>query len=365
VARLHPGNRPQVQRGRFLYGRYLHEVLGVPVGLIDNSWGGSAAEAWIRRTTIDADPRFQTHLGFMRQREADIASGKAKTEHDAAMAKWKLAADKAKAEGKTPPAAPQSPRHGSTATPAPAIFSPAWSTPRSAMVSRASSGIRANPTPPAPTITPSSSRFSLSNGARNGAKATSRSTGSSSPITWRRNPPPARALGPNSAKPKPKTQRLPNTGQAVIIDLGEGQDIHPRNKHDVAARLVRWALAKDYGMKIRYRSPEYQSMTVAGGKVTVTLDCFGSKLRAFDVAEARGFAICGEDKVWHSATGKVVASNKVEVSHPEVPAPIAVRYAWADNPVCNLFSDDGLPVTPFRTDDFEMTTKPKPPAPKI
>ncbi|NBQ59436.1 MAG: sialate O-acetylesterase, partial [Opitutaceae bacterium] len=70
----------------FLYGRYLHEILGVPVGLIDNSWGGSAAEAWIRRETIEADPRFQTHMGFMRQREAEIASGKTKTDHEAALA---------------------------------------------------------------------------------------------------------------------------------------------------------------------------------------------------------------------------------------------------------------------------------------
>eukprot|EP01035_Chromulina_nebulosa_P006986 gene6986-9414_t len=158
--------------------------------------------------------------------------------------------------------------------------------------------------------------------------------------------------------------RVPNTGQAVIIDIGEGRDIHPRNKYDVASRLVRWALVKDYGLKFPYRSPEYKSVKIADGKATVTLDCFGSTLRAFDVTEARGFAICGEDKVWKWASAKIVGNDQVEVSHPEIPNPIAVRYAWADNPVCNLFSADGLPVTPFRTDDFEMTTKPKPPAPK-
>ena len=157
-----------------------------------------------------------------------------------------------------------------------------------------------------------------------------------------------------------KTQKLANTGQAVIIDLGEGKDIHPRNKHDVAARLVRWALVKDYGQKLPYRSPEFKSVEIAGNKATITLDCFGSTLRAFDVAEARGFAICGEDKVWRWANGKVIAPDKVEVWSTEVAAPIAVRYAWADNPVCNLFSNDGLPVTPFRTDDFDMITKPKP-----
>jgi sialate O-acetylesterase len=76
-----------------------------------------------------------------------------------------------------------------------------------------------------------------------------------------------------------------------------------------------------------------------------------------------GFAVCGEDKVWHWAKGTLVANNKVELTCKDVPKPVAVRYAWADNPVCNLFSNEGLPVTPFRTDDFEMITKPKPPTP--
>jgi sialate O-acetylesterase len=158
-----------------------------------------------------------------------------------------------------------------------------------------------------------------------------------------------------------KTLALANTGQAVIIDLGEGKDIHPKNKHDVAARLVRWALVKDYGLKFAYRSPEFKSVAIEGAKATITLDCFGSSLRAFDVVEARGFAVCGADRVWHWATGKVLGKDKVEVSSDAVAAPVAVRYAWADNPVCNLFSAEGLPVTPFRTDDFEKTTKPKAP----
>jgi sialate O-acetylesterase len=154
--------------------------------------------------------------------------------------------------------------------------------------------------------------------------------------------------------------KLPNTGQAVITDLGEGRDIHPKNKRDVAARLVRWALAKDYGINILFRSPEFKSVEFNGNKATVTVDCFGSSLRPFDVLEARGFAVCGEDKVWHWATGKILGKDRVEVWSDAVPAPVAVRYAWADNPVCNLTSQEGLPLTPFRMDDFEMTTKPAP-----
>ena len=156
-----------------------------------------------------------------------------------------------------------------------------------------------------------------------------------------------------------KTMKLPKTGQAVIIDLGEGKDIHPRNKHDVAARLVRWALVQDYGLNFPYRSPEFKSMEVAGPKAVITFDCFGSSLRPFDQDQVTGFAVCGADKVWHWAKGTVQGKDKVEVSSDQVATPVAIRYAWADNPVCNLFSNDGLPVTPFRTDDFEMTTRPK------
>jgi sialate O-acetylesterase len=127
----------------------------------------------------------------------------------------------------------------------------------------------------------------------------------------------------------------------------------------VAARLVRWALVKDYGMKFPYRSPEFKAIEVADNKALLTFDCFGSSLRPFDVDQVHGFSICGEDKVWHWAKGMVRGKDKVEVWCDQVATPVAVRYAWADNPVCNLFSNDGLPVTPFRTDDFQMITRPK------
>jgi sialate O-acetylesterase len=157
-----------------------------------------------------------------------------------------------------------------------------------------------------------------------------------------------------------KTQNtIKNGGQAVIIDLGEANDIHPKNKRDVAERLARWALVKDYGMKLPYRSPEFKSAGFADGKAIVTLDTFGSSLRTVDVGDVKGFVVCGEDKKWTWAEAKIIGKDKLEVSARTVTKPVAVRYAWADNPVCNLYTTDGLPVTPFRSDDFEMLTKPK------
>jgi sialate O-acetylesterase len=157
-----------------------------------------------------------------------------------------------------------------------------------------------------------------------------------------------------------KTQTaIKNGGQAVIVDLGESNDIHPKNKRDVAERLARIALAKDYGLKLPFRSPEWKSATIEGSKAIVTLDTFGSSLRTVDVSEVQGFVVCGEDKKWVWAMAKIIGKDQIEVTAPSVSKPIAVRYAWSDNPVCNLFSIEGLPVTPFRSDEFEMLTKPK------
>ena len=354
-----PANAKDFSAIGYLYGRYLYDILDVPVGLIDNAWGGSAAEAWVRRETIEKDPRFAGLIAGAKQREADAASAKTKADFEAATEKHKVASAAAKAAGKTATPPPQNPL--------------AWLS-GNARPGNIFAGV-VNPT-----LGYGIKGVIWYQGESNAGRAYEHAQLFPFLIEqWRKEQgqgdfsfywvqladfmaeksAPGESTWAELRETQTKALRLPNTGQAVIIDIGEGRDIHPRNKYDVASRLVRWALAKDYGMKFPYRSPEYQSMAVAGNKVTVTLDCFGSKLRAFDVAEARGFAICGQDKVWQWANANVVGNNQVEVSHPAVPAPIAVRYAWADNPVCNLFSTDGLPVTPFRTDDFEMTTKPK------
>ncbi|MSU50827.1 MAG: sialate O-acetylesterase [Opitutus sp.] len=341
----------------FLYGRYIHEIVGVPVGLIDNAWGGSAAEAWVRRETIEQEPRFQALMEATRKREAGLLSEKGKADAERAMEEWKAASAKAKAEKTPPPRAPT-----------------AWLA-GNARPGNIFAGVMN------PTLGYGMKGVVWYQGESNAGRAYEHAELFPFLIEqWRKEwgqgdfsfywvqladfkaekSDPGESDWAELRETQTKTMRLPNTGQAVIIDLGEGKDIHPRNKHDVAARLARWALVKDYGLKFPYRSPEFKSLAIAGGTATVTLDCFGSTLRAFDVAEVRGFAVCGEDRVWHWATGKVIAPDKVEVTSDRVAAPIAVRYAWADNPVCNLFSNDGLPVTPFRTDDFEMTTKPKP-----
>ncbi|MDB5385619.1 MAG: hypothetical protein JWM11_1265, partial [Planctomycetaceae bacterium] len=152
------------------------------------------------------------------------------------------------------------------------------------------------------------------------------------------------------------TMKLPNTGEAVIIDIGEGKDIHPKNKVDVGRRLARWALAKDYGIKIPYHSPQYKSMEKQGNKIALTFDYVDGGWRPFDVNEPRGFAIAGEDNKFVWASAKVLPDGKIEVWSDKVAAPTSVRYGWATNPVVNMFSQAGLPLTPFRTDDLPGVT---------
>ena len=151
------------------------------------------------------------------------------------------------------------------------------------------------------------------------------------------------------------TLRVPNTGQAVIIDIGEADDIHPKNKQDVGYRLALWALAKDYGKTdLVYSGPVYQSMKVDGDKVTIAFDHVGGGLVAKDGA-LKGFAVAGQDKKFFWADAKIVGDTVV-VSSKDVPLPVAVRYAWANNPECNLYNKADLPASPFRTDDWPGVT---------
>ncbi len=150
--------------------------------------------------------------------------------------------------------------------------------------------------------------------------------------------------------------KLPHTGEAVIIDIGEGKDIHPKNKVDVGRRLARWALANEYKIDVPFHSPQYKSMEVVDGKAVLTFDHVGNGWRPFDVAEPQGFAIAGEDKKFYWAKANILKDGRIEVSSPDVAKPVSVRYAWADNPVCNMYNNAGLPLTPFRTDDWPGVT---------
>ncbi|RZK82366.1 MAG: 9-O-acetylesterase [Pedobacter sp.] len=153
-----------------------------------------------------------------------------------------------------------------------------------------------------------------------------------------------------------QTLSLLNTGMAVAIDIGDAVDIHPKNKQEVGRRLALIALAKNYGIKIPFSGPVYQSQQIAGkNSIQLSFTSAEGGLKTKDGAELKGFAIAGADKKFYWATAKI-EGNKIIVSSPDVNDPIAVRYAWANNPVCNLVNGAGLPASPFRTDQWADTT---------
>jgi len=143
---------------------------------------------------------------------------------------------------------------------------------------------------------------------------------------------------------------VPNTGLAVAIDVGDPGNLHPPRKAEIGERLALWALGTTYGKKIVHSGPLYKSSRIEGNRIRIQFQQTGSGLEARD-GELKGFAIAGQDRKFHWASARI-EGDSVLVSSPEVSAPVAVRYAWAGSPVCNLYNKEGLPASPFRTDDW-------------
>lgn len=314
----------------YYYGQYLSRVLKVPVGMIDNAWGGSAAEAWVPRESLKTSPILQKILDRAEDMETKIAA--------------------------TPTDKPNPWLSGN------------------ARPGNLYQGVLH------PVIGYGIKGVIWYQGETNASRAWEYRTLFPHLIQeWRKAwkqgdfpfywvqladfkdevATPGESDWAELREAQTLAMKLPKTGQAVIIDLGEARDIHPKSKQFVAARLARWALANDYGKSLVHRSPEMKEITIEGGKARVKLNLYGGKLRPFDTNAIQGFAICGEDHVWVAANAKIHQPDQIEVSSANVPNPIAVRYAWANNPVVNLTNEQGLPLTPFRSDDFRLLTQPK------
>ena len=149
-------------------------------------------------------------------------------------------------------------------------------------------------------------------------------------------------------------KNVKNSGLASAIDVGDAADIHPKEKKTVGERLALIALARDYGKPVVYQGPTFRSLTIRGAEAVVAFDHTEGGLvpRGGPLGE---FALAGSDRKWHWATAKI-EGNRVVLSSPEVPNPVAARYAWQTNPVATLTNGAGLPAVPFRTDDWPGIT---------
>jgi len=153
-----------------------------------------------------------------------------------------------------------------------------------------------------------------------------------------------------------QTLEVVNTGMAVAIDVGEADQIHPKNKQAVAHRLALNARALAYGEEVEFSGPLHERTSVEGSSIRLHFNHSTGGLKSRDGGRLTGFAIAGEDRefVWAEAR---IEGREIVVSSPRVPAPIAVRYAWADNPICNLVNGAELPASPFRTDTWNWERK--------
>ncbi len=149
---------------------------------------------------------------------------------------------------------------------------------------------------------------------------------------------------------------LPRTGMAVTMDIGNPANIHPGNKHEVGRRLALWALAHDYGRQdLVYSGPLYASSRVEGDRIVISFDHVAEGLITLDGEAPSHFEIAGSDREFRPAEARI-EGDAVVVQSDDVPNPVAVRYAWRDDAEPNLANSAGLPASPLRTDDWPLVT---------
>ncbi len=324
----------------YFFGRQLYQTINVPIGLINNAWGGSACEAWINRDLLRAEPAYEPMLKRWKMMQASYEALEAEA----------LLNDDEKKQFENLKRQLRGNHNPSN------IYN-------GVLKSHLGYGIRGAIWYQGESNAGRAYQYRelfplmISNWRDEWGQG-------DFPFYWvqladfrNENAEPGESSWAELREAQTMTMdKLANTGEAVIIDTGEGYDIHPKNKQAVGRRLARWALAKNYGVDIPCQSPRYKSMEKSGDTITLTFDHVGTGWRPFDVREARGFAIAGEDKTFVWAQTKILKDGRIEIISFEVADPVAVRYGWAENPVVNMFNNAGLPLTPFRTDEWPGIT---------
>ncbi len=340
----------------YFFGRDLQKALNVPIGLIHTSWGGTRAEAWTSRPTLEAHEEWKNEPANYEKAKADYP--KALEKYKADLQKHKEAVKTAEKESKQPPKAPKAPSNPRPQDVPAALYN--------GMI--------------APLIPYAIKGAIWYQGESNAGKAYAYRKLFPTMIQnwrddWKQGDFPflfvqLAPFRPIVSEPKESdwaelreaqlltSLNLKNTGMAVITDVGDPKDIHPRKKEPVGARLALAARALAYEQNIEYSGPLYDKMTVKDGKAVLSFKHVGKGLQAKD-GPLQGFTIAGADKKFHNAKAEI-QGDTILVWCDQVTEPVAVRYGWADCPVVNLWNKDGLPATPFRTDDFPGVTVPKP-----
>lgn len=352
----------------YFFARDLFQRLGIPVGMIHTSWGGTPAQAWTSIEGLGKDPELKNYLenasaardGFPARLEAHpakLAEFKAQKEiweqtvskpHKEALKNWSEESAKATQTGRAVPPKPELASKAPTPPIGPEGDQKSETTLFNAMLH--------------PLIPYAIKGAIWYQGEANARESRLYQTLFPAMIAdWRTRwnqgnfPFLFVQIAPfNGQPPEIREAQLftlknsPNTAMAVTTDLGDANDIHPTRKEPVGQRLALGARALAYGEKIEYSGPLYQSMEVKGSEAILSFAHTGSGLLAKD-GELKGFTLAGADGRFIPATAKI-EGTKIVVTAAGVTDPIAVRYGWENVPDVNLFNQEGLPASPFRTD---------------
>ena len=331
----------------FFFGREIHQELGVPVGLIDSSWGGTFIEPWtpavgfaavpalaeIVRTIDEATPKYERELAA------------AQTKHE----QWLVEAKKAREAGLPAPPPPERPRHQLDSHAQPTGIYNAMIHPLAPF------GIRGAIWYQGESNHKDGMLYFEKMKALIGGWRETWGQGEF-PFYFVQIAPYDRVYTdeqlPRLWEAQTAALSIPNTGMVVTNDISDLEDIHPGNKQDVGRRLALWALAKTYGKTdIVYSGPLYKSMEVEGRRIRIRFDHVGGGLASRDGRPLDWFTLAGKNREFVEARAEI-DGDSVLVWSDEIPRPIAVRFAWSRKAEPNLMNQAGLPASAFRTDDW-------------
>lgn len=355
-----PETVPGFSAVAFFFARKLHLELGIPVGVIKSAWGGKPVETFTSREALSTLPATQAMVSALMEADSQFDAAKAQAAYEKALEQWKAAMAKSKGrpagERKRLGKKPEAPKRPLATEGKPGVLFASMIHPfvgytmRGAIWYQGEANAKPGAVPYDQTLPLMindwrkrwNDEFSFDFVQL--ANFHEPSTEPGTPDAW--------------ALLQDRMRRIldttPKTGMAVINDVGDANDIHPKNKKDPGERLARWALAKDYGRDLVWSGPLFKSSRPEKNGVLVTFDQAGNGLKSRDGGDLKRFEIAGADKVWYWADATVEGRDSVRVSSPKVQEPVAVRYAWAANPEgANLVNSEGLPASVFRTDDWD------------
>lgn len=344
----------------YFFARDIFRKLGVPIGIINCSWGGSSIEAWLSRTALSSNPA----LTFVQERwireQLDYPLNRARRQ--ALIQAWRTASVQARQEGPEAYADfmkrfPEPKPYDAPDKPYPHAPARLYNGMIHPLIPYGLRGVlwyqgESNTGHPgeyhklfATMITSWRADFGQGDLPFYWVQLANYNGGDSAATNW--------AL---LREGQAQALDLPATGMAVAIDIGSAEDIHPKNKQEVGRRLALIAKAGTYGIHVDYSGPVFESAERSGPGMIVTFRFAGTGLTAAG-KPLQSFELAGADRRFHPATAAIVG-NRVLVQSASVPDPVAVRYAWRNAPEANLYNGAGLPAVPFRSDTWPDSPKP-------